>query len=293
MVNNFIKTLQLNLVVFLIFSFYGCALKTRLMVDTTTPVVEAMNVAFNKNCDIKLMQESMPFALSSISGLIDISPSNIDFLKNGAHAYFGYAFAFIEDTDVERAKKLYMTAMEYGFRAVFKNRYKEIINSPLNEFAEHSKKLGKKDVTPLFWATISWLSYIRLNLSETKVFLDIPKAEILALKLIELDENFYFGSPHAVIGTYYASQPELTGGNPVKAKKHFEKSIGISEGKYLMHHLFFAKYYAFRIQDKDLYIKLLNHILDAPEDILPSHCAITNLCKMKAKNLLEDVDDFF
>ncbi len=65
-----------------------------------------MNVAFNKNCDIKLMQESLPFALSSISGLITLSPTNKDLLKNGAHAYFGYTFAFIEDTDSERAKAL-------------------------------------------------------------------------------------------------------------------------------------------------------------------------------------------
>ncbi len=293
MVNYTIVASRLSLIIFLLFSSYGCALKTRFMVDTTTPVVEAMNVAFNKNCDIKLMQESMPFALSSISGFINISPSNKDLLKNGAHAYFGYTFAFIEETDIERAKKLYMTAMEYGFRAIFKNRYKEIINAPLSEFAEHAKKIGKKDIAPLFWATASWLSYIRLNIGEIKVYLDIPKAEILALKLIELDENFYFGSPHAVMATYYSSQPEIAGGDAVKAKKHFDKSIEISDGNYLMHHLFYAKYYAVRKQDKDLYIRLLNNILDAPENIMPTHCAITNLCKMKAKVLLEDVDTYF
>lgn len=287
------KLLQLQLIVFLLISSSGCALKARLIVDTSTPVVEAMNVAFNKNCDIKLLQESLPFALSSISGLIDISPSNEIFLTNGAHAYFGYAFAFVEDTDIERAKKLYLTAMEYGFRAIYKERYKDIISSPLAEFNGHAKKLRKKDVTPLFWATISWLSYIHLNLGDMKVFMEIPKAEILVRRLLELDENFYFGSPHAMMASYYAAQPEITGGNPAKAKEHFEKAIKISEGNFLMHHFFYAKFYAVRTQDKDLYIKLLKQIIDTPEDILANHCAITSLCKIKAKKLLGAVDEYF
>lgn len=252
-----------------------------------------MNVSFNKNCDIELMQESMPFALSSISGLIEISPTNKVFLTNGAHAYFGYAFAFVEDDDIERAKKLYLTAMGYGFRAIFNEKYKDVINSPLAEFAEHAKKLRKKDVAPLFWATLSWLNYIHINLGETKVLFDIPKAEILAQKLLELDENFFFGSPHAMMAAYYAAQPEISGGNPAKAKKHFDKAITISNGNFLMHHFFYAKFYAVRTQDKDLYINLLEHVIDMPEDTLPEYCAITNLCKMKAKKLLGAADDYF
>lgn len=293
MFKYFIKTLKFQLIVFLVFSFSGCALRTRLMVDASTPVVESMNIAFNKNCDIELMKESMPFALSSISGLIDISPANRCFLTNGAQAYFGYSFAFIEDSDPERAKKLYLTARDYGFRAIYKDSYREIIDSPLDEFTSHVKKLSKKNIAPMFWTTLSWLSYIRLNLGDMRVFLDIPKAEALAKRLLELDENFFFGSPHIVMACYYAAQPEISGGDPIKAKKHFEKALEISEEKFLMHHLYYAKFYAVRKQDKDLYLRLLEHIIKEPEDILPPYCALTNLCKAKAVNLLETVDDYF
>ena len=293
MLEYVIKALRLYLIGFFLFSFSGCALKTRFLVDTSTPVVEAMNVAFNKNCDITLMKDSLPFALTSLSGLIDISPNNKVFLTNGAHAYFGYSFAFIEDSDNERAKKLYKTAMGYGFKVLFKDNYQNIINAPLSKFTEHAEKIDKNDITPLFWTTLSWLSYIRINLGDVKVLLDIPKAEILARRLLELDEAHYFGSPHAVMGAYYSAQPIVTGGNPEKAKQHFDTAISISEGNFLMHHLFYAKFYAVRIQDRDLYMKLLQHVLDAPEDLLPTHCAITNLCKMKAKFLLESVDDYF
>lgn len=271
----------------------GCALRTRLMVDLSSPVINQMNASFNQNCDIGIMRDGMPFALTTISGLIDISPNNRDFLLNGSNAYFGYAFAFVEETDTDRAGKFYLKARNYGFRAIFKNEYEEILSKPLDEFKVYVKKLKKKDVPAMFWGTISWLSYIRLNLSDIEVLLDIPKAEALARRLIELDETYLFGSPHVIMASYYSAQPEITGGNPEKAKAHFEKALLIAESKFLMHQLYFAKYYAVRIQDRELFVKLLTSITEVPEDILPSHCVVTNLSKMKAKKLLDNVDDFF
>lgn len=287
------RIIRFTMIFVLIWATAGCALRTRVMVDLTTPVVEAMNVAFNKNCDIELMRDSMPFGLYSISGLIDISPKNEEFLINGAHGYFGYAFAFVEDENPERAKRLYIQARDYGLRAIYKDKYTEVLNTPVKEFDHKINGIRKKDITPLFWTTLSWLSYIRLNLSDVRVFLELPKAEALAARLMDLDETYFFGSPHVIMACYYAAQPELTGGDPVKSKAHFEKAIEMSEGKFLMHHLYYAKFYAVRIQDRELYLRLINHVLEAPDDILPSHCALTGICKAKAKIMLETVDDFF
>jgi len=284
---------SISFLLILLITFPGCSLRTRMMVDVTTPVVKAMNIALNKNCDIDLMRDSMPFGLYSISGLIDISPKNKEFLTNGAHGYFGYAFAFVEDENPERAKRIYIKARDYGLRAIYKNKYHEILNAPANDFSSHIQKIRKRDITPLFWTTLSWLSYIRLNLSDVKVFLELPKAEALANKLMELDENYFFASPHVIMACYYAAQPEITGGNPAKAKEHFEKAIKLSDEKFLMHYLYYAKFYAVRVQDRQLYIKLLKHVMNAPEDILDGYCSLTNICKAKAKIMLENVDDFF
>jgi len=288
--NPFINAIILMI---LVTTWSGCSMRTRMMVDVTTPVVKAMNIALNKNCDIDLMRDSMPFALYSISGLIDISPKNKEFLTNGAHGYFGYAFAFVEDDNPERAKRIYLKARNYGLRAIYKDKYHEILNAPVNDFSSHIQKISKRDITPLFWTTLSWLSYIRLNLGDVKVFLELPKAEALAHKLMELDENYYFASPHVIMACYYAAQPEITGGNPAKAKAYFDTAIRLSEEKFLMHYLYYARFYAVRVQDRDLYIKLLEHVMAAPEDILPAHCSLTNICKAKAKVMLENTDDFF
>lgn len=263
------------------------------MVNMTTPIINEMNASFNKNPDIQLMEDSMPFTLNGLSGLIDISPNNTSFLINAAHAYFGYTFAFVEDEDVVRARKLYIISRDYGLRALFRNSPEKIRDMPLDEFKKKVKRLGKRDAPALFWTTVAWLSYININLGDFSVYLDIPKAEVLTDKLMEVDDRFYYASPYLLKACYYAAQPEIAGGQPEKAKEYFKKGIELSNGKFLMHHLFYAKYYAVRTQDKDLFLDLLKMIKDAPEDVVPDLCAVTNVCKMKAEKLMKSADDYF
>lgn len=285
--------LPLFSVFFLLFSFSGCSLYTRIAVDMGSPVVDQMRDSFNANCDVGIIKDSMPFALSGISSLIDASPKNKTFLVNGSNAYFAYAFAFVELGDVVRARGLYLKGRDYGLRALFGEKYKEKIDLPLEEFEPVVKKIKKKDLSALLWTTLSWLNYIRLNLGDLETFVEVPKAELMARRLLELDETYYYGTPHSIMACYYAAQPEMAGGDPEKAREHFEKAIKISGEKYLLHYLLYAQFYAVRQQDKDLYVKLLTHIREAPEDILPGHCAVTNLCKMRAWRYLKDVDTLF
>lgn len=277
----------------LMFACSGCALYTRVAVDLGSPVVDSMRDSFNDNCDLAIVKESLPFTLAGITGLIDTSPKNKTFLINGSNAYFAYAFAFVEQGDVVRARGMYLKARDYGMRALFGEKYLETIDLPLEEFEDEVKKIRKKQVPALFWATLSWLNYIRLNLGDLGTYVEVPRAELMAKRLLELDETYYFGTPHAVMACYYAAQPEMSGGDPEKAKAHFEKAIAISEKKFLVHYLLYAQFYAVRQQDKELYVKLLTHIREAPENILPGHCAATNMCKMRAWRYLKDVDSQF
>lgn len=271
----------------------GCSFSKRMAVNMSTPIIEDINNSFNRNPDLQLMKDSMPFTLNGLSGLLSISPKNKSLLVNASQAYFAYTFSFVEDEDPARAKRFYIIARDYALQALFREPPSAILDMPIDEFKPCVDKLDKGDVPAMFWASVAWLSYINLNLGDMSVYLEIPKAEMLFVKLLEEDENYYFGGPHLIIASYYSAQPEISGGKPEKAKKHFEKALELSQGKFLMNQLFYARFYAVRKQDKDLFLTLLKAIMDAPEDILPDYCAITNVCKMKAKRLMAEADDFF
>jgi hypothetical protein len=55
----------------------------------------------------------------------------------------------------------------------------------------------------------------------------------------------------------------------------------------------YAKYYAVQLKDRELFVKTLNDILSAPDDILPEQAFVNAAVKQKAKDLLAHTDDYF
>ena len=55
---------------------------------------------------------------------------------------------------------------------------------------------------------------------------DLPIIEYIMLKVVELEDSYYYGGAHIFLGAYYSSRPPMFGGKPVESRK-----ITISIGK--------------------------------------------------------------
>jgi len=111
--------------------------------------------------------------------------------------------------------------------------------------------------------------------------------------MLELDASYHFAGPHLFFGVFYGGRPKILGGNPDKSRQHFEMCLKLTERKYLITQLLYAKIYAVQIQDRELFKKLLSEVLAAPVDILPEQRLANAVAKMKAQTLLESADDLF
>jgi len=109
----------------------------------------------------------------------------------------------------------------------------------------------------------------------------------------ELDETYYYGTVHSMLGSLYSAPPKAMGGNPEKAKRHFQRAFELSKSKFLVVHLMYAKFYAVQIQDKALFVKTLNEIVATPVNSFPERNLANEVAKRKAKDLLEKVDTLF
>ena len=87
--------------------------------------------------------------------------------------------------------------------------------------------------------------------------------------------------------------PRCLAGKPDQADFQFKEAFEISESKYLMWHYLYARYYAFAINDRALFVATLEKVISAPDDILPEETFVTMAVKAKAKNLLTHTDDYF
>lgn len=271
---------------------WGCS-PTEYMIKSMDPLMAGMSASVNGNPDVDMVRDALPATLIQIDGFIKTAP-NPTLLLRASEAYFGYTFAFVQDADRRRASMLYLKAREYALRAfVLKGNSREIFAQGINAVRAALSEFDREDVPALYWIANNWMAWIAVNLDDPEVLLDIPKVEAILLRIVELDESYYYGSAHAALGAYYASRSKVLGGNPQKAKYHFDRAFELSESKLLFVHLLYAQYYAYQIQDRELFEKTLNRIIATPVDYFPEKNFTNEISKRKAQALLEAIDEYF
>ena len=281
-----------GIMLILLLALTGCSLKV-MTVRSMYPIMDDMRTAVNRNMDVDLMRDAMPASLIQLDGFIMAVPDDTLILR-AAESYFGYANAFVEDTDKKRAGLLYLKARDYGLRVLKGySQFSKTLDGPEPAFKEMLYGFGAGDVPALFWTANSWLAWIGLNPDDPQAMIDLPKVIDMLDRVVEIDETFYYGSTHAALGAYYASLPRMLGDNTLKAKQHFDKAFEISGGKMLFMYYLYAKFYAYQVQDRDLFVKTLEKIIQTPSDTYPDMAFANELAKRKAKVLLGNIDTYF
>lgn len=282
----------LIVVIVLCWSLAGCSMK-QYMVKSMDPIMEDMNLSVNRNPDVEMVRDAFPASLIQLDGFITSAP-NDKLLVRAAEANFGYAYSFVEDNNRERASFLYLKARDYALRPLMKNKaFRENYNQTPDKFKESLAGFGKADVPALYWTANNWMAWAGLNVNNPEVLVDIAKIEAMLLKIVELDETYYYGGAHAALGAYYASRAKTIGGDPDKAKAHFERAFTVSNSKMLFFQVLYAQYYAYQIQDRDLFEKTLQDVISKPVDYFPDKNFANEAAKRKARVLLEDIDTYF
>jgi hypothetical protein len=82
------------------------------------------------------------------------------------------------------------------------------------------------------------------------------------------------------------------GGTPEVGRQHFERAIEIGEGRNLMVHVLYARYYARNVFDQTLHDQLLEYVVTAEVDA-PGLTLSNTMAKDEAQRLLGESDDYF
>jgi hypothetical protein len=112
-------------------------------------------------------------------------------------------------------------------------------------------------------------------------------------RVLELDENFYFGSAHMYFGVYYGSRAPSLGGNFEKSKQHFDKARAVTDGKLLVADLLQAQYLSRQMFDRKDFHDRLTRIIEAPEDLYPELAMLNQISKRKASLLIKKEAQWF
>ena len=284
---------RIFLLLCLLFVLSACLPSKKLTVGTTATLLEEVARASYKQSDLRILREGMPAYLMLIDGMIQAWPDNEKLLIVAAQSYSSFASLFIEDQDKEYANLLYGRGKQYALRSLEIRGLKEPLQKPFDDFIEGLQRLGKKDVPYLFWTATCWANWILLNLDSMEAVSELPRVEWMMNRVLDLDEGFYYGGPHLFMGIWLASRPKIAGGDLGKAQEHFLKALSFGQGKFLMAHVYYAKYYAKKIMNKEIFISTLQKVLETPVNIEPELTLMNSVAQKMAKELLEHAEDYF
>ncbi len=275
--------LPLSIVILFISS---CSLQ-KIALRSTTGIFQHGVEALYDETDLQLAEQATASNLKLLEGLHKADPGNRQILLLLTQGFASYSLGFVEDNSTERAKLFYLRARQYGLLLLAEtDAFRDGIPQQEKEFITRLSFLKKKEAEALFWTAFAWGGWINLSKDEAQAIFDLGKVKAMMNRVLALDENVFFGAAHLFFGSIYGSLPKMLGGDPEKAREHFEKCLALNQNRFLMGYVYLARYYAQPLLDEALFDKYLKAVLQAPMDILPENRLITAIAKDKAQKLI-------
>lgn len=269
----------------------GCSLQ-KIALKTTSGLFSYGMDALYAEPDLGIAEIAVASNLKLLEGFHLADPKNKNLLEMLAQGYASFSLAFLEESEPERASAIYLRARDFGFqRLAMTKAFKDGIPAREEDFVKRLPLLGKSELPALFWTAFAWAGWVNLNRDDPQAIFDLSKVKAMMNRVLEIDEGFFFGGAHLFWGSINGSIPRMLGGDPEKARESFEHVIELTDGKFLIAYVYYARYYAVSTLDEALFDELLNKVLVAPMDILPGYELMTSLAKRQAESLLAQKDD--
>ena len=248
------------------------------------------NAAWDGRADINQAKA----AVDALKAATDIDPGNAEALSNLSHAIYFYAdchLRFDEDNP-----DLYKNTHEEGTRAA-----ERALAALSPAFAEKMAAgtriedaidvLDASAVPALYWRSSNLGRWATL---ESFATLLSYKDEIRAIMEFCLANNptYWYQAPDRYFGVFYAKAPSFAGGDMKKSKNHFNISMS-AHPDYWGTRILMAEEWAIKEDNKDLFLELVNYVIDGDPNVIP-YIKPENTCEQrKARNLKDDLDEYF
>ena len=255
--------------------------------------------------DPELVREALPFLLKTIEAILETSPDHREGLLYACMGFTLYANAFLEaDADAaewedyevaaqlrDRAVRLYVRARDFCLRRVELDH--PGIKTQLQLDPEDAVNvLGEDEVETMYYLGGSWGLAISRGLDQPALAADLPAVRALIGRALLLDEDYNRGVLHLAMMTL-ESLPELMGGSPDRARRHFDRAVELSNALDASPYVTLASGVSIETQSRAEFEGLLNDALAIDVDEDPSNRLLNVIAQKRARLLLDHVDDLF
>jgi predicted anti-sigma-YlaC factor YlaD len=293
------------LVLSLAFFGAGCSINTLV---ANALIGDGTSTVFTGDPDPELVGDALPFAIKMYESLLDATPGHQGLMYTTGSLFVMYANAYIQgpaemlpsgawqekDAAMMRAKQMYLRGSNLVYDAL-EARYKGFIKATAQE-AELEQILGrltKQDVGLLYWAVAGGLAAYSIDVLDFELSARIPEWKAMILRAYELDPDYGVATLDEFLILFFASMPELLGGDKERARMHFERAQEKTGGNSVAAYVSYAQAIAVPAQDYETFRDFLEKALAIDPDANVSTRLATILGQRKARWLLDNAPDYF
>jgi predicted anti-sigma-YlaC factor YlaD len=278
----------------------SCTVNT-LVADALTG--QGGGTVFTGDSDPELVGDALPFAIKLYEALLDSTPNHQGLRLMTGSLFIMYANAFVQgpadmlapeewqakENAHKRAKQLYLRGQEilYGSLDL---KYKGFSKAGADQkaFAQLLARCKKEDAGLLYWTVAGGLAAYSLDLLDFDLSAKIPEWSMMIKRAYELDPDFGGATLDEFLLLFYASLPEVMGGDKERAKEHFKRALEKTDGKSTSAYISYAQSICVPAQDYKTYKDYLEKALavDPNEDI--SNRLVNVINQRKARWLLDN-----
>jgi predicted anti-sigma-YlaC factor YlaD len=269
---------------------------------------EGSSDVFTGDPDPQLVGDSIPFAIKMYESLLSANPDHQGLMLTTGSLFVMYANAFVQgpaemlprseweerEAALARSKQLYLRgygilydALEKKFSGFKKANVEKGTIQPLLQ------KCKKTDVSLLYWAVAGGLSAYSIDILDYELSANIPQWSAMIQRAYELDPNYSTAALDEFFILYYASLPELLGGDIERAEYHYklalEKTGGNSAGAYVS----YAQAICVPAQNYDAFKDCLEKAIAIDPNKDTSTRLVNIITQKKARWLLENAWTLF
>jgi hypothetical protein len=290
----------------------GCDIG-KLTVNTTSKVLVRAQPSLKQESDFEMARRAIPGTLKTVEGFHYVDPSNERLKKILAEGYCQYASAFIEDDwevalfaknfddadyHSKRATNAFLRCSGYALELLGKKWSRAVMDDP-EVLRALAAKAGKGSRDAMMWLAFGMAGAINQNKDDINMVAHLSKAKILFERILQIDEKHGHKDkalqalPYIAMGMLNTTMSKALGGKPEIGKEYFQKAISVTEGKYLLPKVLFAKAYAKQVQNKDLFRKTLIEVLQTDPAVWPDQRLANEVAHRRARRYLKMEKEWF
>jgi hypothetical protein len=306
-------SMRLALVLVLVATSAACDIG-KFTVNTTSKVLLRAQPSLQQEADYELARQAIPGTLKTIEGFWIVDPGNWRLIRLLTEGYCSYGTGFVEDDWEEAKRKQDLTAAEYH-----NTRSTKIFNRCLNYALlalgdrwkkelfgsqEVVKKLllekgGQKRRFSMMYAALALGSIANHNTNLPDMIGYLPTVQQVLEHVVEIDKRSpeknlsHAALPHIALGMLHSARPKAMGGDPDRAKHHFEEALRITSNRLLLARTLMAYRVGLATNDRKFFHDQLKIVLETPPSIWPEQRLANEVAHRKARRYLSQEKELF